>query len=46
MYQCAMGKRSTSKMATPLKSQCLGKLPSQDGGAHKQDHGEPPSKHK
>ena len=46
MYQCAMGKRSTSTMAKPLISQCLRKLSSQDGGAHKQDYGVSPSKHK
>ena len=44
MYQCAIGKRSTSTMSTPLKSQCLKKLSSQDGGAHEQDCGEYPSK--
>ena len=46
MYKCAMGKRSTSTMATPLKSHCLRKLSSQDGSAHEQDCGESPSDHK
>ena len=44
MYQCAIGKRSTFTMATPLKSHYLRKLSSQDGGAQEQDYGELPSK--
>ena len=46
MYQCARGEKSTYTMATPLKSQYLRKLSSQDGGVHKQDCGKYPSKHK
>ena len=46
MYQCVMGKRSTSTMATPLKLQCLRKLSSQDGGAREQYCGESPPDHK
>ena len=45
MYKCVMGKGSTFTMATPLKSQYLRKLYSQDGGDHKQDCGEYPYKH-
>ena len=46
MYQCVMGKRSTSTTATPLKSKYMRKLYSQDRVAHEQDCGESPSKRK
>ena len=46
MYHCAMGKRSTSLMAKPIRSQYLINLSSQDGGAQEQNCGESPSKRK
>ena len=46
MYQCVMGKSSTSIMDTLLKSQYLRNLSSQYGGTRKQDDGESPFNHK